>query len=142
LISLAPLFIDFIKTVLDTVHQQQSILDMVTEFTVALCSILPRYQDTENPTQHTLDTVWFVYSTMLDTQSDEAVHTLSSAFSAWIRSLDVDQFDIVIQEFMNQSQKELNESEQLAFLSLLAVLLNAGSDGKYSILHQWEKRER
>ncbi|KAI8875210.1 hypothetical protein K501DRAFT_311640 [Backusella circina FSU 941] len=131
LTSLASLFIEFLKTILDMEHQQQqqqSVLDMVTEFTVALCSLLPRYQENENPTQHTLDTVWFVYSMMLDTHSNEAVCTLSVAFSTWIQSLSADQFDIVIQKFMEQSQKELNEKEQLAFLSLLAVLLKSGSD--------------
>ncbi|CAO3606615.1 unnamed protein product [Mucor hiemalis] len=131
LTALASPFLEFLQFTLSIDDFENSIvLDMTTEFIAAFCSILSRYQKVET-TKRVLAAIWFVYSLVLGTVGDEAsIDILASAFGSWVQSLSKDQYAILIESFVEQSEEEANsrndiskERHHLVFLSLFSLLL-------------------
>lgn len=137
--DLASPFIQFLQSALLDSSQNNHVLNMTTEFIAAFCSILSRYQQVET-TKRVLAAIWFVYTLVLNTGDQEAIETLSNAFGGWIQSLSKEQYVIVIDGFIEQSEQEANnrsdatkEQNHLVFLSLLSLLLKNCTDSKYFI---------
>lgn len=72
---------------------------------------------------------------------------LSTAFASWIQSLSKEQYTILIESFIEQSEEEANnrgditkEQHHVVFLSLFSLLLKHCNDSKfvpsYSILYE------
>ncbi|GAA5808334.1 hypothetical protein MFLAVUS_001724 [Mucor flavus] len=142
LTDLASPFIQFLQSALLDSSQNNHVLNMTTEFIAAFCSILSRYQQVET-TKRVLAAIWFVYTLVLNTGDQEAIETLSNAFGGWIQSLSKEQYVIVIDGFIEQSEQEANnrgdatkEQNHLVFLSLLSLLLKNCTDSEKSRLRK------
>lgn len=75
----------------------------------------------------------------------KSVDTLSNAFGAWIQSLSTDQYAILIESFIEQSEEEADtrtdiskDQHHLVFLSLFSLLLKNCNDSKFRINCFWK----
>ncbi|KAI7907434.1 Urb2/Npa2 family-domain-containing protein [Cokeromyces recurvatus] len=134
LTALASPFIQFLQCTL--LSENKVVLDMTTEFIAAFCSILSRYQQIDM-TKHVLASIWFLFSLVYNTGAQESVKVLLNAFAAWIQSLSKEQYDVLIDGFLEQAEEEAanrsnpsKEQHHLVFLILFAQLLEHCEDSE------------
>ncbi|KAI9248037.1 Urb2/Npa2 family-domain-containing protein [Phascolomyces articulosus] len=112
-----------------SVSDRTSIMKMTTAFVSALCKILSRYQHVY-VTERVFAVIWFIYSLVYE--SDElCAHNLCHAFFSWIGDLDSEQFAVVTQGFIEQSNRlitQATEKDRKVYLSLLSEMLRGATD--------------
>ncbi|KAF7721634.1 hypothetical protein EC973_004355 [Apophysomyces ossiformis] len=114
------------------------VLDSTTDFVATLCTTLSRYQGVD-AIKRVLAVIWFVHSIVSKPGADHAVQTIAEAFKTWIRSLSKDQFDVLVQSFIEQSEEEASGrgNNNKVFLFLLARLLHDSTDAQKHRLQRW-----
>ncbi|KAG0170859.1 hypothetical protein DFQ28_001467 [Apophysomyces sp. BC1034] len=134
-VALASPFTQFLQLSLRT---GETGLDMTADFVATLCMTLSRYQQVD-ATKRVLAVIWFVHSIVSKPGAEHAVQTIAEAFKAWIQSLSKEQFDVLIESFVEQSEEEVrgHGGNNKVFLFLLTRLLHDSTDAQKRRLQRW-----
>ncbi|KAI7866844.1 Urb2/Npa2 family-domain-containing protein [Spinellus fusiger] len=130
------------STLLDS-ELKRDVLNITTSFITAFCTTLSRYQQLHT-TKRVVAVIWFVYTMVSNSGDLTSIDTLSKTFSTWIQTLSKDDFEILIQSFIEQSEEEvLYRKEQnrfdkhRVFLDLLRLFIQNSTDAQKHVLRKW-----
>ncbi|KAG0748861.1 hypothetical protein G6F57_003035 [Rhizopus arrhizus] len=134
LMGLASPVIQLLQSALDSNGSNTVICHMATEFIAAFCSMPSSHQHLK-ASKHILATFWFIYSLIYNAGDMASVELLSNAFVYWIKGSSREQFDLIVEGFIEQAEEQVanrsyaeKKQKQVIFVRLLFLLFGASSD--------------
>ncbi|KAL0077627.1 Urb2/Npa2 family-domain-containing protein [Phycomyces blakesleeanus] len=148
LVTLSSPFIQFMQaslrpSTLLSAELKTEVLNMTTAFIAAFCMTLSRYQQVHT-TKRVIAVIWFVYSMVSKSGDQASIDSLSATFSAWIQTLSKEEYEILIKSFIEESEEETAQKDDIdrlhshqVFLSLLKLVVLNSTDAQKNNLKKW-----
>lgn len=129
------------------------ILETTTAFVGSLCRAVSQYQHAY-VTERVLAVIWFIvtlvydsgnlfpsffnvmvvkYSLPFASSDQKSVQQLCDALSSWVKTLDQDQYAVVLAGFIAQADRMVDQEREHIYLTLLATTVQASTQCKYFV---------
>lgn len=129
------------------------ILETTTAFVGSLCRAVSQYQHAY-VTERVLAVIWFIVTLVYDSGNlsrsffnvmvakyslpfalldQKSVQQLCDALSSWVKTLDQEQYAVVLAGFIAQADRMVDQEREHIYLTLLATTVQASTQCKYCV---------
>ncbi|CDH52663.1 hypothetical protein RO3G_10807 [Lichtheimia corymbifera JMRC:FSU:9682] len=110
------------------------ILETTTAFVGSLCRAVSQYQHAY-VTERVLAVIWFIVTLVYDSDQ-KSVQQLCDALSSWVKTLDQDQYAVVLAGFIAQADRMVDQGREHIYLTLLATTVQASTQSQKPIVRR------